>query len=227
MLRDALSGLCRTSGASLAVLTSRFPFADLERFDGTQARMLEVPAFNPSEGADLLGRTGAGWLDAAEREDLSRRVDGHALALDAMARVLATRPPTDDLDALRAHLAASATTDQRVAKVLTFYAERLSAADRALVAIVSLFGRPVPVATVLTLGADEKLGSPLAGWAESDVATAALARLGGLVGSHPDGALTAHPLVRDSFRPLVLSPDAATLATELSNSWLACRSYLS
>jgi len=196
------------------VLTSRFPFADLERFDGTSARMLEVPPFNPAEGAALLAGAGAGWLDAAERRDLSRGVDGHALALDAMARVAATQMATADLDALRAELAAAATTDERVAKVPAFYAGRLSAADRALVGIVSLFGRPVAAETVLALGAHEKLGSPMAGWAEAEMAAAVASRLGGLVSRHPDGALSAHPLVRDSFRPLVLSPNAVDLAAE-------------
>ena len=86
VLRDALSGLCRSGGQSLAVLTSRFPFADLERFDGAQARMLEVPPLTPAKGADLLAGVGVGWLSPTERQDLSREVDGHALALDAMAR---------------------------------------------------------------------------------------------------------------------------------------------
>jgi len=40
------------------LLTSRFPFADLEGFDGGTARMLEVPAFIPPEGAALLAAGG-------------------------------------------------------------------------------------------------------------------------------------------------------------------------
>ena len=216
VLRDALNGLCRSGGRSLAVLTSRFPFADLERFDGTSARMLEVPSFTPAEGADLLAGAGAEWLNTAERRDLSRAVDGHALALDAVARMAATQLTTADRDALRAELAAAVTTDERVAKVLAFYARRLSAADQALVGIVSLFGRPVAPETVLALGAHDKLGSPLATWTEAELAAAVATRLGGLVSRHAEGALSAHPLVRDTFRPLVLSPDAADLAAELS-----------
>src|ERR1017187_718167 len=39
VLREVLTGACRLQVPSLILLTSRFPFADLETFDGSAARI--------------------------------------------------------------------------------------------------------------------------------------------------------------------------------------------
>ncbi len=143
LLREVLAGACQLPHAGLVVLTSRFPFADLEGFDGGPARMLEVPAFTPVEGAALLAAAGGGWLPEHERRELVAAADGHALAVTVLAGLLAAHPPSADLAALRGDLASVARTDARVGKVLGFYAGRLAEADRYLLAAVSLFTRPV------------------------------------------------------------------------------------
>jgi tetratricopeptide (TPR) repeat protein len=213
-LREVLAGACQQPGVGLVVLTSRFPFADLEGFDGTSARMLEVPPFTPSEGSALLAAAGGGWLPDRERRDLVRAVDGHALATGVLAGLLAARPPVSDLAALHAELDAAARTDARVSKVLEFYANRLAEPDRYLLAAVSLFARPVPAGAVLAVAAHEVFGDRLAGWTPVMVQAAVTGRLGGLASWHPDGTISAHPLVRDAFRRLVL--DAAGTAAETS-----------
>ena len=143
------------------MLTSRFPFADLERFDGGRARMLEVPPFTPAEGSELLAAAGGGWLPDGERQALVRAVDGHALATGVLAGLLADRPPAGDLAALRAELDAATRTDARVGRVLTFYADRLAEPDRYLLAAVSLFARPAPADAVLAVARMRCSG---AGW---------------------------------------------------------------
>lgn len=213
-LRAVLTGSCQQKHAGLVVLTSRFPFADLEQFDGGAARMMDVPPFTLAEGAAVLAAAGGGWLPEAERLDLVRAVDGHALAVGALAGALADRPPADDVQVLRAELLAAGRTDTRVGKVLRFYADRSTEADRALVAVVGLFQRPVPVATVLALGRHDTTGARLAGWTPAQVETAVRQRLSGLLSWHPGGTLSAHPLVRDAFRPLVLTGDSAQLAAD-------------
>ena len=50
-LREVLSGACRLRHSGLVMLTSRFPFADLEAFEGSSVRFLEVPPFTLAEGA--------------------------------------------------------------------------------------------------------------------------------------------------------------------------------
>jgi tetratricopeptide (TPR) repeat protein len=215
-LREVLTGACRLHPLGLVMLTSRFPFADLESFDGSSARMLDVPAFTPADGSALLAAAGGNWLDDSERRELVAAVDGHALAVGVLAGALADRPAASDLAALRAELTAVARTSVRVGRVLRFYAERLSDPDRYLVAAVSLFARPVLVEAVLTVARHEAFGSHLAGWTHARVVESARDRLGGLISVHPDGSLSAHPLVRASFRPLVLSAAQAAAVTVLA-----------
>jgi tetratricopeptide (TPR) repeat protein len=213
-LREVLSGACRLHHGSLVLLTSRFPFADLETFDGSSARMLEVPAFTPAEGAALLAATGGGWLPERERRDLVAAVDGHALAITVLAGLLAAHLPATDLTALRGELATAARTDTRVGKVLGFYADRLAEPDRYLLAAVSLFSRPVTADAVLAVAGHEAFGGRLAGWTPGIVQAAVRDRLAGLAAWHPDGTVSAHPLVHDTFRPLALP--AATTAADTS-----------
>lgn len=218
-LRAVLTGACQQDHAGLVVLTSRFPFADLEQFNGGAVRMMDVPPFTPAEGATVLAAAGGGWLSEAQRLDLVRAVDGHALAVGVLAGALADRPPADDLQVLRAELLEAGRTDARVGKVLRFYADRLGEAESALVAVVGLFQRPVPVGMVLALGSHDTTGAWLSGWTPAQVETAVRQRLSGLLSWHPGGTLSAHPLVRDAFRPRVLTGDSAQLAadTELSD----------
>ena len=211
-LRDVLTGACQQEHGGLVILTSRFPFADLETFDGGSARMLEVPPFTLAEGAALLAAAGGGWLAENERRGLVRAVDGHALATGVLAGLLAARASEGDLAALRAYLETATRTDARVRRVLEFYAERLAEPDRYLLASVSLFARPAGAAAVLAVAAHEVFGSRLAGWTPAMVQAAMRGRLAGLASWHPDGTISAHPLVRDAFRPLVM--DAAGTAAD-------------
>jgi hypothetical protein len=92
-LREVLAGACQQRHGGLVVLTSRFPFADLEAFDGGAARMLEVPPFTAAEGSALLAAAGGGWLGEDGRRALVTAVDGHALAVGVLAGLLPARPP--------------------------------------------------------------------------------------------------------------------------------------
>jgi tetratricopeptide (TPR) repeat protein len=215
-LREVLAGACQMKHGGLVMLTSRFPFADLETFDGGSARMLEVPPFTPAEGSALLAATDGDWLAEDERRELVRAVDGHALATGVLAALLAARPPSGGLTALHADLTAAARTDARVSKVLEFYAARLGEADRYLLAGVSLFTRPVTADAVLAVAAHEAFGGRLAGWTPGMVRAAVRDRLAGLATWHPDATISAHPLVRDTFRPLALQAAATAADTSLA-----------
>jgi tetratricopeptide (TPR) repeat protein len=211
-LREVLTGACQQPHHGLVVLTSRFPFADLEPFDGGSARMLDVPPLTPAAGSELLAAVGADWISGAERENLVAAVDGHALAVAVLAGLLADRPPASDLAALRAELAEQTRTSARVRRVLEFYSARLSEPDRYLLAAISLFARPVPAEAALTVAGHDAFGGWLTGWTPTMAEAAVRDRLGGLASWHPDGTISAHPLVRGTFRPLVM--DAATVAAE-------------
>lgn len=210
VLREVLTASCRIEHGSLVVLTSRFPFADLQIFDGTSARMLEVLPFTPTEGAAVLADASPGTLTDDERRAFVAEVDGHALAVAAMAALLAEHPGTTA--DLRSQLAASGRTGEKVARVLSFYADRLSHPHRCLVAAVSLFSRPVGAEQVLTVGGHETFDGHLDGWDVYQVRAAVRGPLAGLLSWHPDGTISAHPLVRETFRPLALG--AALVAVE-------------
>ena len=188
-LREVLAGACQQRHGSLILLTSRFPFADLETFDGGSARMLDVPPFTPAEGAALLAAAGGDWLPDSERQMLAAAVDGHALAVGALAGLLADRPAAGDLAALREDLAAAARTSDRVRRVLRFYADRLGEPDRYLLAALSMFARPVSAAAVLAVAGHPTFGGRLDGWTPATVETAVRERLGGLVSWHPAGVM--------------------------------------
>jgi hypothetical protein len=224
-LREVLTGACRQRHDGLVVLTSRFPFADLQSFDGGRARMLEVPPFTPAEGSALLEAAGGGWLADGERRGLVRAVDGHALATGVLAGLLAGHPPDSDMAALRAELAAAARTDARVGKVLRFYAARLAEPDRYLLAAMSLFVRPVSAKAVLAVAGHEVFAYRLAGWTPAKVKAAVRDRLAGLASWHPGGTISAHPLVRDTFRPLAM--DAADIAVNTALAGVPARAVAS
>jgi tetratricopeptide (TPR) repeat protein len=213
-LREVLSGVCRLQHGGLIFLTSRFPFADLETFDGDRARMMEVPPFTPAEGSALLNDVGGSWLSEAERRALVLAVDGHALAVGVLAGLLADHPLAGDIAALQADLAAATRLSLRVSRVLQFYADRLSNQDKYLLAAVSLFTRPVSAASVLAVAGHGAFAGRLADWTLRDVETAARERLAGLVSWHQNGTISVHPLVRDTFRRLVLG--AAEAAAEIA-----------
>ena len=215
LLREVLTGASQLP-QGLILLTSRFPFADLEGFDGGPARMLELPPFTPAEGADLLATAGGSWLPELQRQDLVSAVDGHALAVTVLAALLAARPSASRLDALRSGLATAARTDARVSKVLAFYADRLAETDRYLLAAVSLFTRPVRPEAVLTVATHEAFAGRLAGWTAGMVQAAVRDRLTGLANWHRDATISAHPLVRDTFRPLALRAAAIAVDTALT-----------
>jgi tetratricopeptide (TPR) repeat protein len=215
-LREVLAGACQLRHGGLVLLTSRFPFADLETFDGDSARTLEVPPFTLAEGADLLAAAGGDWLSDGDRRELVQAVDGHALAVGVLAGLLAARPPAQDIATLRTALAMATRTNARVGNVLAFYAERLSEPDRYLLAAVSLFARPVAASAVLAVAAHEAFGGRLSGWTAAMVRDAVRDRLGGLASWHPDGTISTHPLVRDTFRSLVLDAAGAAAETALT-----------
>jgi tetratricopeptide (TPR) repeat protein len=213
-LRHVLTAAARLAHPSLVVLTSRFPFADLAGFDGGSARMLELPPFTPAEGAALLTAAGVSGLGEQQLHRLARAVDGHALALSALAALLTSRPehtPPATVADLLTHLDQAGSTGRKVTRLLEFYSQRLDQQQRLLVAAVGLFTRPISAAQLLALAEHDSF-QPLASWDEAMVRAAVRGPLAGLLSWHTDHTITAHPLVRQVFRPLALG--AAQIAVD-------------
>ena len=199
------------------VLTSRFPFADLETFDGGTARMLDVPPFTPAEGVGTAGRDGRRLAADNERQDLVPAVDGHALAVGVLAGLLAARPPASDLAALRAEAGrgdAHRAPGRQSTGVLRRPAGRAGPVSAGRGVAVRPARQPD---AVIAVAAHKAFGGRLAGWTSAMVQAAVRDRLGGLASWHPDGTISVHPLVRDTFRPLVMAAAATAAENSLAD----------
>ncbi|MBV9925182.1 MAG: SIR2 family protein [Acidobacteria bacterium] len=218
-LREFLSALCQRQHRSLAVLTSRFVFADLERFLGTAFHQLELHGLPPEQGAGLLEDlhvSGGG----PEREYVSHQLDGHPLGL----RVFADALPDEDREQPRRFLAHAFRPDQlpegaplndKLRRLLVFYEKRLPTLQTRLLSVVALFRTPVPDETVLHLARGlfgEETEAPLP---DNNALAAELKRLQarGILSREPiEGGhgSACHPILRDHFRAVLLGARAGT-----------------
>ena len=214
LLREVLTAACRRTHRSLVILTSRFPFVDLAAFEGTSARMLDVPPFTLAEGSEVLAAAGVVGVDDSQQRALVAQVDGHALAVSAMAAMLADHPDPATAADLLANLGGAGKTGAKWTRVLRFYADRLAEPDRYLVAAVALFSRPVRIAQILAVAEHPVFASHLAGIDADRIAAAVAGPLAGLLTWHSDRTVSAHPLIRQTFGPLAYG--AAEIAVQQS-----------
>ena len=214
-LRELLAALCQRDHRSLAVLTSRFVFADLDRFLGTAFHQLELHGLAPDNGARLLEELGVRG-PPAEREHVSEELDGHPLGL----RVFADALPEEDRDQPRRFLDDSfhvgalpegASLNDKLRRLLVFYEKKLPVVQVRILGIVSLFRAPIADETVL------RLARGLFGEALPDDATLTteLRRLQsrGILTREPiEGGQgsACHPILRDHFRAVLLGTGADT-----------------
>jgi tetratricopeptide (TPR) repeat protein len=222
-LSDLLDGACRRTAGSLVVLTSRFPFPDLTPYLGIGFRALDLEFLSPSEGAALLHAAGVGGT-AVDRGEVSRRFEGHPLALRVFGLTRegqAKGDPTRLVDRIfdAAHAEENGTLEGKMSRLLLFYEQRLPRERVALLGLVSLFRAPVPEATILTLARD----LPAAADALGGQTDAALRRaLEAIAHEHllirnpaEDGSSvwSCHPVLRDHFRATFLGWGVGTAAS--------------
>lgn len=218
-LREFLGALCQREHESLAVLTSRFVFADLERHLGTAFHQIELHGLPPEQGASLLADLDVRGK-AAEREEISERLDGHPLGL----RVFADALPDSDRDQPRrfldhafrpGELPAGAPLNDKLRRLLVFYEKNLPSEQVRLLSVVALFSSPVADETVLRLarglfGRKRKVPLP-----DDTVLSRELKRLHmrGILSLEPiEGGYgsACHPILRGHFRAVLLGSGADT-----------------
>ena len=208
-LREFLSALCQREHSSLAVLTSRFVFADLERFVGTVFHQLELHGLASDQGAALLDELGVGG-PASEREYISDSLDGHPLGLRVFADALPDEGhdwPRRFLDyAFRpGQLQEGAPLKDKLRRLLAFYEKKLPPVQARLLSVVALFRTPVADETILRLARGlfgRKRKDPLP---DDNTLAAELKRLQarGILTREPiEGGYgsACHPILRDHFR---------------------------
>ena len=212
---------------SLIVLTSRFPFPDLTAYLGGSLRTLPLSELEPSKGAELLQTLGVCGRPE-EREEISRRLFGHPLALRIFARSMPDELAGDStrlwellFDAT--HLDGDDSLTGKMQRLLTFYEQRLSEPQRLALGLLAMFRMPVGETTLSVL------------WNRFNPDAIDVTLRGILDGLHREHLLTAdsasdgtqcyscHPILRDHFRGRLLGQtsmicDAAKLLGDSPDS---------
>ena len=214
-LRELLAVLCQRDHRSVAVLTSRFVFADLDRFLGTAFHQLELHGLAPDNGARLPEELGVHG-PPAERGHVSEQLDGHPLGL----RIFADAIPEEDRDQPRRFLDHSfhvgalpegASLNDKLRRLLAFYEKKLPVVQVQILGIVSLFRAPVADETVLRL-ARGVFGEALPDDATLTTELRRLQSRGILTREPIEGGQgsACHPILRDHFRAVLLGTGADT-----------------
>jgi hypothetical protein len=150
-LSKALNEYCRARDGNLVLLTSRFPFPDLTPYLGRGMRYLPLASLKADEGATLLEALGVGG-NTEDRAQVSRQLEGHALALRIFALAM---PPGCRGDPTRLWSLIFGTgehpLEEKVRHLLEFYEKRLPAVQRQALGLLALFRVPVRVETLQPL----------------------------------------------------------------------------
>ncbi|MHC1788674.1 SIR2 family protein [Solidesulfovibrio sp.] len=223
-LRELLHGLCEGAGmVSLAVLTSRFTFADMERHLGTAFHQLELSGLEDEQGASLLDRLLVRG-SAGDRREVSRRLEGHPLALRVFSQALPETERGLPLAFLEqvfslGQLPEGSPLSDKVRRLLEFYEKRLPENTVRLLGVVALFRSPVGEDTIVRLarklfGRKRKHPLPDAGALSRSLAelhqSGILSREPLLEGGH---GYACHPILRDHFRSVFVKAGVGQVRT--------------
>jgi tetratricopeptide (TPR) repeat protein len=221
-LRVFLDAACRLPHPGLIVLTSRFPFTDLNTFLGSSLRLLRLERLAPAEGAELLSQLdvkGSGQ----DLEMISRRLDGHPLALRVFAATLARQAHGNPSWLLDAVFTADGLRDNdpleaKLQQMLSFYRTQLPEAWQILLGIAALFPAQVGAETVLGLARQlPGVAEPFRAIRDTQLRSALAALAGdGLMTKEVDHTgqeqYACHPVVRVYFRAVLLAGDPRVAA---------------
>jgi hypothetical protein len=217
-LRDFLFAACQVEHRGLVVLTSRFPFRDLTRYLGSSHRAMALDRLSDDDGEGLLSKCGVEGTAEARRQ-VSRKLEGHPLALRIFAAALAIQADRDPTRLLQVVFERSAMNEgehlqAKICRLLDFYENALPSHRRALMRLISLFRSPVDPNTLKRLAkklpeTKDVLGSvsaPLLRQYLRELRTEQLiirekAETGG-------DRFSCHPVLRDHFRRSMIDRDS-------------------
>ena len=210
-LKDqALQALLRELAAlnpGLCVISTRLPVTDLEHFQGSTARRINLEHLSPQAGAEILKAQGVKG-GQAELEGAARDFGGHALALTLLGSLLRDAYDGDvrwrsEVGPLEEEMRHGGHARRVMASYEKWFGE---GPELAVLRMLGLFNRPADgpaVAALRTAPAIPALSDKLQDLSERDWRlTLANLRRARLLAerdpTHPD-TLDAHPLVREHF----------------------------
>jgi hypothetical protein len=204
LLRGLLMRLAQESGGAKALITSRFPVSDLERWLGKGYEVLDVDMLEEDAARRLLEVHGV----RGKTEAVKRLLDGygrHALTVDLLGGYcrrcldgdLAGVPPFSDDDD-HAPLVA-----RRLRSVLRMFEEGLPPIERDLLSRLCVFRFGVTEDSLISIFTDEagaQIGGSLEG-KDAELLKGALGKLEEVHLAHREnnGRFVVHPAVRDHF----------------------------
>src|SRR6185369_1092588 len=189
--------------------------ADLERHLGTAFHQLELAGLTPAQGAVLLADLEI-YGSSSDREEVSRRLEGHPLGLRVFAETIPEQQrdhPQSSPDLAFRALSPDIPLADKLRRLMIFYQKQLPIAQVRLLGVVALFRTPVAEETILPLVRELFTGEPQL---DDDTLPKELKKLRarGILTYEPiDGGdgYAAHPILREHFRAtLLLGPGAVT-----------------
>ncbi|WP_127027257.1 tetratricopeptide repeat protein [Candidatus Methylobacter oryzae] len=148
-LKEFIACFRRPASNSFVLLSSRQPLVELKKWPAEHYLSLNLEILPPGDGADLLQALGVTGK-AAERQAISKDLNGHALSLVLMGHLLREHHQGDcryakELPPLTsAHGDSDAEKDSRHAlRVLDYYDSLLDKASRCFLQLLGLFDRPM------------------------------------------------------------------------------------
>jgi len=193
--------------ATFAILTSRLPFRDLERYRGTRFMPADLEGLDSEGGAELLRRLGVHDDDNVLAQYVADLM-GHPLGLlvfaNSVRRVPSGIGSAAALVARDAGLAAPGTLEDKLHRVLDYYKKGLLDYETALVTAVTVFPDGASVDWVSRTMSVQAASSAQRGGGLAGVRrTLEHLAQGGILQIVPgriQTEYTAHPIIRACFR---------------------------
>jgi tetratricopeptide (TPR) repeat protein len=211
-LKRLVKGLAGGIGSARALITSRFPMVDLESFTGAGHRAIVLDDLERSTALDVLRAWNVHGGDAALLKMIEPlNVGGfyHALSVAVLGSYVGNFAGGDPSRAPEFSLAAADDSkSRRLSRILDEYTKALTAAERDLLARLSLFPKGVKVEFLCWIAqAGGEVAGTLVGFGDIQLLKY-LERLKGLglvFGYKTERGLTytAHPFLREYFRQLL------------------------
>ncbi len=207
LLKRLLCALSKGLGQSRALITTRFPMADLAPWEGNGFQSYPLPSLSPDQGAEILRRWGVQGNER-QRRRLAKDTQGHALSLSVLGSFSSAFLGGAPMSISSLDLGDMAKDDalaRRLFDMLKAYAAALRPEERELLTLLSMVPGGLPQDTLFSMvnqrAEQANPPQPPLPLIELQRALSRLIRLGLLFNTGPiGGPVSSHPFIREYFR---------------------------